>query len=82
MDHEEAIQHLGAENIALQTLVAGLMNALVADGREPVVKDAFDRADQALESAVMALGENSPPWYTRRALEVLDQYRALVFPRK
>lgn len=75
---ESAVQHLGAENIALQTLVIGLIGALAEHGQKPLAKAAFDRADKALETAVIAMGENSPPWYSRRSLEILDQFRAMA----
>lgn len=77
MDYEEAIQHMGAENIALQTLLVALMDQLVASGHKDIAKGAFDRADKTLETAVIAMGDKSPPWYTRRALEVLEQFRGM-----
>ena len=82
MDDNElqvAVQHMGAENIALQTLVMGLMQQLTKSGHRDIAEGAFDYADQALESAVIALGKNSPPWYSRRALEILEQFRRMAF---
>ena len=80
MDQDETIQRLGAENVALQTVVIGLMHQLVASGHQDIAKGAFEHADRALEIAVMALGEKAPPVYSRLAMEMLEQLRRMAFP--
>lgn len=82
MDPEDEIRRLGAENIALQTLVIGLMHQLSGSGQGDVARGAFDHADRALEIAFMALGERSPPGYSRLAMESLEHLRRMAFPQE
>lgn len=82
MDHADEIRRLGAENIALQTLVIGLMHELSESGQGGIAKGAFEKADQALEIAIMALGDRASPEYARHAMESLEQLRRMAFPQR
>lgn len=82
MDHADEIRRLGAENIALQTLVIGLMHELSGSGQGGIAKGAFEKADQALEIAIMALGDRASPEYARHAMESLEQLRRMAFPQR
>ncbi|WP_144098460.1 hypothetical protein [Croceicoccus sediminis] len=82
MDHADEIRRLGAENVALQTLVIGLMHALSESGRGGIAADAFEKADQAMEIAILSLGDRASPEYVRHAMESLEQMRRMAFPQR
>lgn len=82
MDQADEIRRLGAQNIALQTLVIGLMHELSGAGQGEIARGAFEKADQAMEIAIMAMGDRASPEYARQAIESLEQMRRMAFPQR
>ena len=80
MGLKDTVQRLSAENVAIQTLLIGLMHELVANGRTDIAHGAFNHAERALEIAVLTLGDRCPDEYSRRAMESLEQLRRMAFP--
>ncbi|WP_066560371.1 hypothetical protein [Croceicoccus bisphenolivorans] len=80
MDQADEIRRLGAQNIALQTLVIGLMHELSGSGQGEIARGAFEKADQAMEIAILSLGDRASPEYARQAMESLEQLRRMAFP--
>ncbi|MCE7997395.1 MAG: hypothetical protein HEP70_00910 [Rhodobiaceae bacterium] len=70
------IDSLAAETLALQALVSGLFLSLqnLSGGKE-AVSQAFAFADLSVENVAMS-GQGSAS-HTTRALEILDQIRAI-----
>ena len=78
MNQEAEIASLAAENIALQSLVMGLLNSLVTVGNGKLAEGAFFYADMALETCCMQMAARVSGNHSPEALKVLEELRAML----
>jgi hypothetical protein len=78
MDYDAEIVSIRGENLALQTLVVGLLTSLTKTGNSKLAEGAFLYADLSLESLTMATAGKMPDKRLPEALRALGELREMT----
>ena len=78
----EELERLGANGLALETLLFALMSEIqrsrLLDGA--ALTRVFDQADDTLTATALNLGAQAPPEYITRALKAVEEFRSEFGP--
>jgi len=81
MDLEREIHALGAETLALQTVVSQILYRLskLSPDIRKAIADGFDDAANITEQNAIQLGKAASPEHTVKAIRVVEELRTVVF---
>lgn len=73
------IDRLNGELLAVRTLLFYFLDR-AATGSPDLVRAAFDNAADLIERVAISAGKSASPEHTVKALEIVEDFRAKIFP--